>query len=227
MSNVVIVADGAALIRHGLAQVLGSLLPSHILVQTSDAAELLQLSAQAQPVLIIVAFNLTGPVVEPVALLNDLRRTNPAPAVVAITDPLTTPEPVCLHLLRHGINALLPRTAALAEVCETVETVLRRGRYYSDEVITLMQSQLGYRPRTQAQALFTERQVQVLQLIAEDQSSEEIAGRLCTSVRTVEYHRSQMLQKAGVRTTLGLVLFALREGLLQAPAPDARRRCVY
>jgi DNA-binding NarL/FixJ family response regulator len=62
---------------------------------------------------------------------------------------------------------------------------------------------------------FTSRQIEILHLMAEDRSNEEIARCLFTSVRTVEYHRSQMLQKAGTRTTLGLVLFALQQGILR------------
>lgn len=210
-----LVADSVPLLRHGLLQALSHRFVGHHVQEVGTADELRQQLADLRPALIVTSLTLPGGLPEPGELLPTLRQWHPGVAVLVLTDPVSTTEAVQLRLLRQGVNCLLPRTAPVEEVCEAVDLVLMRGRYYNEQVLSLLQGQLD-RPARLARPItrFSSRQLEVLRLIAEDYSNEKIAELLCTSVRTVEYHRSQMLQKAGTRTTLGLVLFALREGML-------------
>jgi DNA-binding NarL/FixJ family response regulator len=216
-----LVADALPLFRQGLLHVLAHSFAAHLLYEAATAPEVLCIAQKQALGLVIMAAGLPDAPTDPSAVLATLREQWPQLAVVVVIDPDTTPELTTLRLLRHNVSALLPRTALPEEVCHTVHTVLQHGRCYNEYALHLLQSQLPHRHLPRTADCFSARQLEVLRLIAEDHSNEEIAEYLCTSVRTVEYHRSQMLQKAGTRTTLGLVLFAQRIGLLAAPQPDA------
>jgi len=223
---VILVADAAPLLRCGLRHTLAQAFGTYEVREAATLPELLALAAGLPPTLVVVATGLPESPADPAELLATLRAAQPQAAVVMLADPAASSEAALLRLLRHNVGGLLLRTAPLAEVCATVEAVLQRGRCCSDYMLNLLHSHLRPRgsARPRAAAPFSARQLEVLRLVARDFSNEEIADYLCTSVRTVEYHRSQMLQKAGTRTTLGLVLFALRQGLLVAdelPAPSA------
>jgi DNA-binding NarL/FixJ family response regulator len=217
----ILVADAAPVFRRGLVQVLTPAFPDYCLLEAESGPELLALTATRAPALVLVAANLRDGPTGPASMLNELRRAKAQVPVVVLTDPASTPDPAMLRLLRQDVNGLLARNAPLEEVCETVRLVLQRGRCYSEYVLTLLHGQLNRRTKLHAEAVFSSRQLEVLRLIAEDLCNEEIADCLCTSVRTVEYHRSQMLHKAQARTTLGLVMFALRQGLLPDFAASA------
>lgn len=212
---IILVADAAPLLRCGLQHTLAHAFGECQLREAATLSELLSLAARQPPTLILVAANLPEAPPDPAALLAALRGSLPEVAVVVLADPAITSELDMLRLLRQNVNGLLLRTAPLAEVCTTVGTVLRRGRCYGELALRLLHSHLQHRGKAPRTAAFSARQLEVLHLIAKDLTNEEIAEYLCTSVRTVEYHRSQMLQKAGTRTTLGLVLFALSQGLLK------------
>jgi DNA-binding NarL/FixJ family response regulator len=213
--GLILVADAVPLLRQGLMQVLAQANTGYCLHEAGTAADLLALTQTLAPALVLTSTDLPGAPSQPEGLLSALRALSPNLPVVVLTDPLKTPEISLLRLLRQNVSGLLARTAPIAEVCEMVSLVLQRGRFYNDYVLGLLQGQLNRRTRLSKPSAsdFSTRQVEVLQLIAADHSNEEIAEYLATSVRTVEYHRSQMLQKTGARTTLGLVLFALRQGI--------------
>lgn len=207
------------LFRQGMAQVASALFNTQPLLEATTQAELLALAASQAPSLVLVATNVLLPSAEPVALLAELRELNPRMAVIFIVAP-TTPRNAVLRLLRQNVSGLLLNTAVASEVCETIGQVRQHGRFYNDYALSLLQRQLHCRDKApRATASFSARQLEVLHLIAEELSNEEIAAALYTSVRTVEYHRSQMLHKAGTRTTLGLILFAQYHGLLATHEP--------
>ncbi|RYU79912.1 response regulator transcription factor [Hymenobacter persicinus] len=213
-TGVILVADAVPLLRLGLVQVLTQASAGYCLHQAATWPELLALTQQLAPALVVTSPDLPGAPAKPEALLTTLRATNPQLPVVVLTEPAATPESCLLRLLRHNVSGLLARSASTAEVCEMVAGVLRQGQFYSASMLALLQRQLERRTRgTSPKTEFTPRQLAVLQLIAEDYCNEEIAELLSTSVRTVEYHRSRMLQQTGTRTSLALVLFALRRGL--------------
>jgi DNA-binding NarL/FixJ family response regulator len=222
----IIVADALPLFRCGLLNVLAQSFARYPLYEAATAAEVVKLASSLGPELVIIAASLLD--TSAGALVTALRERHPHLAVVVLIDPATTPELMALRLLRQNVNSLLLCAASPEEVCETISAVFKRGRYYNDYTLGLLQSQMHHRSLAQAADIFSPRQLEVLQLIARDHSNEDIAEYLCTSVRTVEYHRSQMLQKAGARTTLGLVLFAQRKGLLTADMqPEPAQAACY
>jgi DNA-binding NarL/FixJ family response regulator len=120
--------------------------------------------------------------------------------------------------LRHGAVAYLLKDAAPLELEWALAAVLRGETYLSPAVSKGVVSDYVHRLRSDepAQAALTPRQREVLQLIAEGQSTKEIARRLDLSVKTVETHRTQLMKQLDIHEVAGLVRYAIREGLISA-----------
>jgi len=208
---VILVADSAPLLRHGLLQALAHADASYQLHEAATAPELLRLIPQLRPALVLATTNLAEGSPELLALLHRVRETQADLPVVLLAEVHSLREDVIQQLHAARVSGLVARNASIEDVCSTVQHVLAYGCCPDGCGSDCCQEP---RSRYEWPLGFTSRQIEILRLMAEDRSNEEIARCLSTSVRTVEYHRSQMLQKAGTRTTLGLVLFALQQGIL-------------
>ncbi|WP_165370423.1 response regulator transcription factor [Hymenobacter persicinus] len=208
----ILVADAEPLFRSGLRYVLNQTFAAHALREAGTAAELMALVSRQPPALVVLTTNLPDTAGELPQLLTDLRAAQPQLAILALLEPAAATELTILRLVRQRISGLLPRAATPSEVSEAVAAVLQGGQHYAAWTFPCLPDPASGLPP--APAIFTPRQLEVLRLVADDHSNEDIAEYLGMSVRTVEYHRSQMLHKTGTRTTLALVLFARRRGWL-------------
>jgi DNA-binding NarL/FixJ family response regulator len=118
--------------------------------------------------------------------------------------------------LRHGASAYLLKDAAPMELEQAIAAVLRGETYLSPAVSSGVLNDYVQRLRSDepAENPLTPRQREVLQLIAEGQSTKDIARRLDLSVKTVETHRSQLMKQLDIHEVAGLVRYAMRTGLV-------------
>jgi DNA-binding NarL/FixJ family response regulator len=118
--------------------------------------------------------------------------------------------------LRHGAAAYLLKDAAPMELEQAIAAVLRGEIYLSPAVSSGVVSDYVQRLRSDepAPSPLTPRQREVLQLIAEGQSTKDIARRLDLSVKTVDTHRSPLMKQLDIHEVAGLVRYAMRAGLV-------------
>ncbi len=112
-----------------------------------------------------------------------------------------------------GAAGYLIKDAASAELLEAIEAVARNKTYVSRAVVGMVADSLNRRAPSPPASPLTDREREVLQLLAEGRTSKEIGARLCIAVPTVETHRRQIMAKLGLRTIAELTKFAIREGL--------------
>lgn len=126
-----------------------------------------------------------------------------------------SPEEIRLAL-EVGVRGYLSKSVGVDELFMAITRVMEGKKYLSNEIIVSLSSPSST-DKGEAQRVkgLTARELEVLQLIAQEHSSSEIAERLNISVPTVETHRKNLFQKAGVKTAIGLVLFAIRNNLLE------------
>jgi DNA-binding NarL/FixJ family response regulator len=122
-----------------------------------------------------------------------------------------------LQLLQAGASAYLLKDSALEDLAAALEAVSKGGLYLSPSISTAVTlkneaADLSLKNLVNAQRL-TRRELQVLQLIADGNSTKEIAATLEVSVKTIETHRKQVMDKLGIRSTAGLTKYCIREGL--------------
>jgi DNA-binding NarL/FixJ family response regulator len=159
--------------------------------------------------LLIVDSTSAGPPLPTV--LEQVRSVRSQQPVLVLSGPRVGAD-VRLPLQRFGRSALLPRHACPAEVVRTIGTLLDTTVSYSAQVPAAASSVYQSGPPTP----FSRREMEVLRLVVGDCCNREIADQLCLSVRTVESHRRALLQKAGAKTLVGLVVWAVRGGWVMA-----------
>ncbi len=215
-TRTVILADDHTLVRAGIRSLLETIPGVEVLAETGDGQEALELVRQCKPDLLLLDISLPG--MNGLEVAKRIQRLDLRTRVV-ILSMHTGPEYVA-SALRAGAIGYLIKDSAVSEL----ETALGRvfvGREYLSESIDaeVVRGFLKSRtsPRSELSVL-TPRQRQILQLIAEGNATREIAARLEISIKTVETHRAQLMERLGISDVPGLVRLAIRTGIV---TPDS------
>jgi DNA-binding NarL/FixJ family response regulator len=124
-----------------------------------------------------------------------------------------------VKILEAGANGYILKNAGKEEIITAIQTVANGGTYFSSQVSEKLLEYLKH-PSKQKKDIskdvtLTEREIEILKLISEEYSNPEIAEKLFISVRTVDTHRRNLLEKLGVKNTAGLVKYAIKVGILE------------
>ena len=124
-----------------------------------------------------------------------------------------------MHCLQQGAHGFLLKSATVQELELALQSLRGGGQYLSSAVLPLVIGQAvkqnRRRPQVSAAMQLTARQMEILRLIARGESTRSIADGLGLSVKTVEAHRSQIMHRLQIHDVPGLVLFAVREGIIR------------
>jgi DNA-binding NarL/FixJ family response regulator len=144
-----------------------------------------------------------------------LHATHPEIRVVVLS--MYSNEEYVLQALRAGALGYLLKDATVGELEQAVRSVGRGELYLSPAISRRVVDAYVARVGAEAPAppLLTPRQREILQLVAEGHSTKEIAGRLAVSVKTVETHRAQLMERLDIHDVAGLVRYAIRTGLVK------------
>lgn len=210
----VVLADDHALVRAGIRSLLETLPDIEILAEIGDGLEALAFVRRHEPDLFLLDITLPGMNGLEVArrIQQDSLRTR-----VVMLSMHVGPEYVA-RALRAGAVGYLIKDSAVSELERALQKVLL-GREYVSRAIDreVVHGFLKSRGNPQSDlSVLTARQREILQLIAEGNSTREIAARLTISIKTVETHRAQIMERLGVSEVASLVRFAIRTGLIDS-----------
>lgn len=122
--------------------------------------------------------------------------------------------PMVKEAILAEADGFLLKDSGKEELLSALHKIMNDGTFYSDEIIPIIFSQIEKEKKQKENTSFlTERERQILTLIVKEFTSEEIADKLFISKKTVDNHRANILEKTGCRSTIGLVKFALKNGL--------------
>jgi DNA-binding NarL/FixJ family response regulator len=205
-------ADDHALVRAGIRSLLESLPDIEVVGETGDGLEAFELVRRNPPDVILLDVTLPG--LNGLEVAARIARLG-VPTRVLMISMHASPE-YAARAFAAGAMGYLNKDAAFDELSEAIEEVCAGRRYLCraiDADVVQQQDKRVGKGTTGLDAL-TPRQRQILQMIAEGQSTRQIAERLFLSVKTVETHRAQVMQRLAIHDVPGLVRFALRNGLL-------------
>ncbi|WP_110972050.1 response regulator [Pseudomonas huaxiensis] len=210
-----LIADDSPLFRAGLRALLEKKQEYAVVGEAGDAVTTLALSEQLKPdiILLDVALGtLTGE-----ELLRELYLRVPACKVLMLSS--RSELEFVMHCLQQGAHGFLLKSATVQELELALQSLRGGGQYLSSAVLPLVigQAVKQNRRRTQASTAMqlTARQLEILRLVARGESTRSIADGLGLSVKTVEAHRSQIMHRLQIHDVPGLVLFAVREGIIR------------
>ena len=208
-----LVADDHALVRAGIRAFLERIPNIEVVAEASDGREVVELVAKQQPDIVLMDIAMPG--------LNGLEATRqivetwPQARVIILS--MHASEEYVWQALRAGARGYLLKGASLAELELALSSVVRGEMYLSPPLsqpaITEYVQRTG-KDRAREEKL-TARQREILSLIAEGKSTKQVALQLNISVKTVESHRTQIMQRLNIHDVAGLVRYAIKTGLVK------------
>ncbi|MEB2344458.1 MAG: response regulator transcription factor [Deltaproteobacteria bacterium] len=211
MATRILLADDHQMVREGLRLLIQSRTDLEVVAEASDGREAVDLARCHRPD--IAVLDLWMPRLSGVEATRQIAREGDTRVLV-----LTMHESWShvREALRAGALGYVVKSAAARQLLEAVDAV-RGGRAFVSPAIShhMVEAVRGGEERRAAPlAMLTDREREVLQLVAEGLSSKEIATQLGLSVKTAETHRANLMTKLSIRKTSGLVRLAIREGLV-------------
>lgn len=208
----VLMADDHALVRAGIRSLLESLPDIEVVGETGDGLEAVELVRRNPPDVILLDVTLPG--LNGLEVAARIARLG-VPTRVLMISMHASPE-YAARAFAAGALGYLNKDAAFEELSEAIDEVCAGRRYLcraiDADVVKQHERRVG--SGTSGLDALTPRQRQILQMIAEGQGTRQIAERLFLSVKTVETHRAQVMQRLAIHDVPGLVRFAIRNGLL-------------
>ncbi|MBI4277581.1 MAG: response regulator transcription factor [Armatimonadetes bacterium] len=207
----VLLAEDHTLVRAGIRALLHNLPEVEVVAEAGDGREALRLTESLRPDLVLMDVALP----EMNGLEAAARITKEFPTVRVVILSMYANEEYVWRALRAGVAGYLLKDAATTEL-ELAVTAVMRGETYLSPQISKYLTEYIRRVDSGSSPLdrLTPRQREVLQLIAEGHSTRDIAKRLHLSVKTVETHRAQLMERLDIRDVAGLVRYAIQMGLV-------------
>ena len=210
----VLLADDHAILRSGLRLLLNREPDLQVAGEVADGREAVAWIERNAVDVVIMDVAMAG--LNGVEATAQITRKQPTARIVMLS--MHSDESYVLRCLRAGAKAYVLKESAESELIAAIRAVLSGRSYFSPKVRRLLQQehieQLRRAGREDTYDLLSEREREVLQLIAEGNTNKEIAGRLFLSVYTVETHRKNILEKLQLRGAADLILFAVRKGIV-------------
>jgi DNA-binding NarL/FixJ family response regulator len=209
----VLLADDHALVRAGIRALVQNLAGVEVVAEAVDGREALALVKQHDPDVVLMDISMAG--LNGLEAAARMSKDHPNTRVI-ILSAHSNEEYVC-QALRAGAAGYLLKDAGTAELDLAVKAVARGETYLSPAVSKHVIADYMRRVGGESGSLelLTPRQREILQLIAEGQTTKQIANTLHISVKTVETHRMQLMERLDIHDVPGLVRFAIRMGLVQ------------
>ncbi|MFN2531930.1 MAG: response regulator [Pyrinomonadaceae bacterium] len=206
----VLLADDHALVRAGIRALLERINGVEVVAEAGDGREALEIISEMNPDVVLLDIAMPG--MSGLEVLRELQRSFPDVRVIVLTVHET--EEYAAHALSSGAIGFLPKSAAAAELELALKAVSHGERYVSPQISKGVLPEGGTGERRVIGQL-TPRQQEVLAMIAQGNSTKDIARVLNISVKTVETHRAQLMERLGIYDIAGLVRYAIRTGLVR------------
>ena len=209
----VLIAEDHKMMREGLRSLLEERLGYECVAEANDGEEAVIKAGEFHPDIVIMDIAL--PNLNGIEATRQIKSHHPEIEVVVVSMHAT--RNYVLQVLQAGASAYLLKDSAFDDLAAALVVVGKGGMYLSPAITTapaLKNEVAGLSPKNIADVQrLTRRELQVLQLIADGRSTKEIAAILEVSVKTIETHRKQIMDKLGIRTIAGLTKYCIREGL--------------
>jgi two-component system, NarL family, response regulator LiaR len=206
----VVIADDHSVVRQGLRMFLGSDPELEIIGEARDGAEAVRLALEHRPD--VVVMDILMPVMDGVQATAAIRREAPETEVVALTSVLD--DETVIDAVRAGAIGYIPKDTEAHELRRAIKAAASGQVQLSPQAAARLLREV--RMPDKSAHLLTERETDVLRLLARGQSNKEISQTLSVSEQTVKTHVSHILSKLGVPSRTQAALYAIRTGLASA-----------
>lgn len=208
----VILVDDHKLFRDGLKLLLNSSGKVNVIAEASNGNEFLKLFESVGDA--IVFMDIEMPEMNGIEATKEALKLFPDIKVIALT--MFGEDEYYYQMIEAGVKGFLLKNSGIDEVLEAIKTVAKGENCFSKELLYNIVRNLSHTNRKDVNdPNLSEREVEILQLICEGLSNQEIADKLFISKRTVDTHRSNILDKTGTNNTASLVMHSIKNGIIK------------
>jgi len=211
----VLLVDDHTVIRQGMRALLACEADLEIVAEAENGRQAIQIAQKKQPD--VVVMDLAMPYMNGAEATRQVLKSCPATKVLVVT---SYANDECIsELLKAGAAGYLVKQTAAAELARAIREVRRGNSFFSPAIAKLIRESNRSALNGEMSRDLTAREAQVLQLIADGFSNKAIATELEISIKTVEKHRQQVMNKLDIHETAGLTRYAISKGLVLEKAP--------
>jgi len=205
----VLVADDHAIVRRGLKQILAETPDILLGGEASSAPEVLRMVQDERWDAVILDISLPGG--NGIELIGEIRRLRPGLPVLILT--VHSEEQYAVRAIKAGAAGFLTKESAPEKLIEAVRKVASGGRYVSAELAETLASLLAGAGTGEPHERLSDREFEVLKMLASGKTVSQVGDELGLSVKTVSTHRTRLLRKMGMKTNAELMHYAMKKGL--------------
>lgn len=211
----VLIADDHELYREGFRVMLKKNIDFFLMGEAENGQELVKLAGVLRPDIIITDIKM--PVMDGIEATRILKTSYPQIGVIAIS--MFDDENLIVDMMEAGARGYLLKNAHKNEIFDAIRTVHEDKTYYCHHTSAKLAKMLAsskFNPYKKAKkAEFTEKEMEVIQLICQELSNKEIASKMFLSTRTIEGYRQDIQDKMDVKNVAGIVIYAIKHGLFK------------
>jgi two-component system response regulator NreC len=204
----VLLADDHVIVRQGFRALLERE-GLEVVAEAADGHEAVRLAGDLCPDVAVLDFAM--PLLNGLDAAREIRRCSPGTRTVLLT--VHSEDRYVFEALRAGIHGYVVKTQAAADLVQAIREI-RGNSFYLSPTISRAVVEASFGKETPPRDALSSRERQVLQLVAEGNTTKQIAAILGVSIKTADSHRARIMRKLDIHDTAGLVRFAIRRGLI-------------
>jgi len=213
METKVLLADDHAILREGLRMVLDAQPQIKVVGEADNGREAVDMAEKLQPD--VVVMDIAMPTLNGLEATRQIKKRWPQIRVVILT--MHENHQYLMQIVKAGATGAVLKRSAGTELLTAIRAAAHGESYFSPAIASMMLE--DYRVRLSddegdSLELLTEREREVLQLVAEGKTNQEIADALFLSIKTIQTHRAHIMEKLGVHDRTDLVKYAIRVGMV-------------
>ncbi len=208
----IIIVDDHTLFRNGLKILLNNLKDYRVVAEASNGKEFLDLLETTHPDLVLLDIEM--PVMDGIEAARLAIQKFPTLKIITLS--MYGEEDYYYQMVNAGVKGFMLKNSDIKEVKAALETVSEGGSYFSSELLeNLVNSLKTIKKDKETHTELSERELEILVLICQGYSNQEIADQLFISKRTVDKHRANILEKSESKNTAQLVVYAIKNKLVE------------
>ncbi len=208
----ILLADDHKIMREGLRHLLEKQEDMQIVAEAGDGRTAVRLVREHPPDLVVM--DTVMPDLNGIEATRQIIADNPSVRIIALS--MHSDRQFVIEMLKAGASGYMLKDCAFEELVNGIRSVMKDEIYLSPKISTVLLKEYMQgmsKDKTSVFLTLTNREREVLQLIAEGKTTKEIAFSLHVSVKTIETHRHQIMRKLKISSIAGLTKYAIREGL--------------
>ncbi len=209
-----LLADDHTVLRAGLKALFNAQPDMEVVAEASDGEEAIRMSRELSPDVVLMDISMPG--ISGFKATSEIRKQNPAVKILALT--MHEDDSYLHQMLRAGADGYVPKKAADTELMAAIRASYRGEHFIHSSIasglVTMARQQEPELLKNKGAGVLSQRETEVLQLLALGYTNQQIAEKICLSVKTVESYRARIKAKLGLEGRAHLVRYAIEIGLL-------------